>query len=100
MIWLSTRGLAPPRARILHIDHARWYLIHWIASHSGASWNYIQFRRVRPVAGVTDLQLACFIRAAERLGWISPLWWLLSIEAGFAIWNGPGPVRGSFWARA
>lgn len=100
MIWLSTRGMGAPRARILRIGRTRWYLFHWIASHNGASWNYIQFRRVRPVAGVTDLKLAPFIGAAERLGWISPSWWLLNIEAGFEVWNGgQGLATTSFWAR-
>jgi Glycosyl hydrolase family 12 len=101
MIWLSTHGMGPARARILTIDHTRWYLFHWIASQSGVSWNYIQFRRVHPVTGVTDLKLAPFIRAAERLGWVRPSWWLLNIEAGFEIWNGgQGLATKSFWARA
>jgi hypothetical protein len=100
MIWLSIRGLAGVRAPILRIDNARWYLLHWIASQNGTSWNYIQFRRVHPVSGVSDLQLAPFIRAAERLGWIRPSWWLLNIEAGFEIWNGGrGLTTRSFWAR-
>jgi len=101
MIWLSTRGLPLSSTRVVRIDHARWYLVHWIAAHNGASWNYIQFRRVHPVAGVSDLQLAPFIHAAERHGWLRPWWWLLNIEAGFEIWGGgQGLATRSFWSRA
>jgi hypothetical protein len=50
MIWLSSRGLPLASRRVVRIDNASWYLAHWVPRRNGASWNYIQFRRVHPVA--------------------------------------------------
>ena len=57
--------------------------------------------RVHAVAGVSGLQLAPFIKLAERFGWIRPSRWMLNIEAGFEIWSGgKGLATSSFTARA
>ncbi len=102
MIWLSARRIkVPPRTRILHIDHVRWYLLHWPACHGGTCWNYIQFRRVWPVLRVRRLHLLPFIHRAEQRGLIRQAWWLENIEAGFELWQGgTGLGTGWFWARA
>jgi cellulose 1,4-beta-cellobiosidase len=89
MIWLNTRNLPPDSTRIVWVDGVRWYLAHWVATHrGGASWNYIQFRRVHPVRGVKNLRLNPFIHHAERYRLVSRRWWLLNIEAGFEIQHG------------
>jgi Glycosyl hydrolase family 12 len=101
MIWLSARGLPLASRRVVRIDNAQWYVAHWKPHRNGASWSYIQFRRVHQVAGVANLRLAPFIRLAERFGWIRPSWWMLNIEAGFEIWSGGrGLATRSFSARA
>lgn len=102
MIWLNARRVkVPPHTRILHIDHVRWYLLHWRACHAGTCWNYLQFRRVWPVLRVRQLHLLPFIHRAEKRGWIRPAWWLENIEAGFELWQGgAGLGTGWFWARA
>jgi hypothetical protein len=101
MIWLSARDLALASKRVVRIDHAEWYVAHWMPHRNGASWGYIQFRRVHAAAGVSGLQLAPFIKLAEQHGWIRPSWWMLNIEAGFEIWSGgKGLATRSFMARA
>jgi len=102
MIWLGARRIkVPARTPVVRIDHTRWYLLHWRACHRGDCWNYVQFRRVRPVLGVRHLALLPFIRRAEKRGWISPRWWLENIEAGFELWQGGrGLATNWFWARA
>jgi hypothetical protein len=101
MIWLGARRIkVPARTRIVRIDHARWYLEHWRACHLGDCWNYVQFRRVRPVLDVRRLPLLPFVHRAEKKGWVSPGWWLENIEAGFELWQGGrGLATDWFWAR-
>lgn len=93
MIWLSSRGFGPDLWPVVDVDHRRWHLAHWIASHQGARWAYLQFRLVRPAASVRDLDVRPFILKAERAGLIRPSWWLVSVEAGFEIWRGGVGLR-------
>jgi hypothetical protein len=101
MVWLRGRWPLASR-RIVSVGGVRYYIAHWVASHhTGPTWNYIQFRRVRPADGVTNLKLAPLIAYAERMHWISPRWWWLSIEAGFEIrGGGRGLAATEFSARA
>jgi hypothetical protein len=101
MIWLNARNYPVPRGtRKVWEDGQQWYLQRWIARHNGASWHYIQFRRVTPTWNVRQLRLMPFILRAETLNWIKPEWWLLNIEAGFEIWQGGvGLATQSFWAQ-
>jgi Glycosyl hydrolase family 12 len=100
MIWLKTRNLPKSSLRVVRIDHTKWYLVHWVASGQGRTWNYIQFRRVRPVKGVSGLRLWPFIKKSEQMGWVRPADWMLNIEAGFEIWSGgKGLGTKSFWAQ-
>jgi hypothetical protein len=103
MIWINSHGQPAPRANtpIVWEDHARWYLKSWITQHAGIKWRLIQFRRVRPVSQVANLQLNAFIDQAEAHHWIRPLSWMLNIEAGFEIWSdGSGLTTNWFAARA
>jgi hypothetical protein len=101
MIWLNSRGIAASHWPLVTVDHVRWRLAHWVAGgRSGQSWNYIQFRRVRPATAVRHLNVRPFIWAAEHAGLINQHWWLTSVEAGFEIWKGGiGLGTKSFWAR-
>jgi hypothetical protein len=103
MIWINSHGQPAPSAGtpIVWEDHARWYLKSWITHHAGIKWRLIQYRRVRPVSQVANLQLNAFIAQAEAHHWIRPLSWMLSIEAGFEIWSdGSGLATDWFGARA
>lgn len=101
MIWLNARHIpVPARTPVVRVDHVRWHLLHWRACHGGTCWNYIQFRRVRPVQRVRHLHLLPFIHRAEKRAWIRPAWWLENIEAGFELWQGgAGLATDWFWAR-
>lgn len=88
MIWLNARDYPAARSRVIRVDHRRWYLYHWVTSHDGARWTYIQVRAVRPVSHVRALALLSIIRRVERTGLIRPSWWMLNIESGFEIWRG------------
>src|SRR5580704_12543660 len=88
MIWLNARNYPAARSRVIRVDHRRWYVYHWVTSHDGAHWNYIQVRAVRPVRAVRGLALLPIVRKVERMGLIRPGWWMLNIESGFEIWRG------------
>ena len=85
MVWLRARWPHASYA-VVKVGGVRYYISHWTANHhTGVTWNYIQFRRVRPVAGVTGLKLAPFIAYAERHGWIKAGSWMDNIEGGFEL---------------
>ena len=85
MVWLRARWYHASY-KVVKVGGVRYYVSHWIANHyTGVTWNYIQFRRVRPVAGVTGLKLAPFIRYAERHGWIKASSYMDNIEGGFEL---------------
>jgi Glycosyl hydrolase family 12 len=88
MIWLNAGDYPAVPSRVIRIDHRRWYVYHWVTSHGGAHWNYVQIRAVRPVTAVHELSLLPIIGRVEQMGLIRPQWWMLNIESGFEIWHG------------
>ncbi len=89
MIWLNKTSniyKTTPK-KIVRIDGVKWYLTTWRVN-SAVPWNYVQFRRVHPIATVKALPLAPFFWATEKAGLLSNQWYLESIGAGFEIWNG------------
>ena len=70
------------------VHGVRYHLAHWVASHRGRRWTYVQFNRVRPTSEVRHLSVRQFIRVAEQHGLVKRHWWLSSVEAGFEIWRG------------
>lgn len=98
MLWINTRSFGDAsRAPVVRIDHTRWYVLHWVVRR-GRTWNYIQFRRVRPANHVHRLALRPFIQLCKRYGWIGRSWWLTAVEAGFEIWRGgAGLATTRFW---
>jgi hypothetical protein len=95
MIWLHTHGMSRPEGwPIYKIDGRRWWLEHWVTTDGkGNFWNYLQFRRVRPVNHVHNLRLRPFFKVAEQRGLIRPRWWVEDIAAGFEIWDGGQNLR-------
>ena len=73
---------------MVRVAGVRYFLAKWFDRKPSGSWNYVQFNRVMPAAGVTDLKLGPFIWFAERQGWILPSSWMDSIEAGFELRSG------------
>jgi Glycosyl hydrolase family 12 len=88
MIWLNAHDYPAIRSRVIRADHRRWYLLHWVTSHGGKHWNYIQVRAAAPTSRVRGLSLLPIIRRVEKLGLVKRRWWLLNIESGFEIWHG------------
>jgi hypothetical protein len=93
MIWLGAHDYPAGHAKIIRVDHRRWYVVHWVTSHDGKRWTYIQIRAVRRLTHVRHLALLPVIRRVERLGLVSRRWWLVNIEAGFEIWHGGQGLR-------
>lgn len=91
MIWLNRHGgccALQPGAPKVWVDGQEWWLSHWVTSHDGHSWNYIQFRRVHRTQRTDGLRIRPFIHRVERMGLIRPQWWIENLEVGFEIWNG------------
>jgi hypothetical protein len=88
MVWLNAHDYPAVHSKIIRVDHRRWYVLHWKASHAGRQWNYIQIRAVHPTTHVRSLSLLPIIKRVEKMGLVSRKWWLLNIEAGFEIWHG------------
>jgi hypothetical protein len=88
MVWLNAHDYPALHSRVIRVDHRRWYVLHWVTSHDGKHWNYIQVRAVRKISHVRRLSLLPIIRRVEKMGLVRRKWWLLNIEAGFEIWHG------------
>ena len=83
MVWLRARW-RHDSYKVVKIAGVRYFVAHWI-HHGGGTWNYIQFRLVRPAGSVTGLKLAPFISYAIRHGWIKAGSWMDNIEGGFEL---------------
>jgi len=96
MIWLRANGGAGPAgsrvARNVSIGGTTWdvYFADWV------TWDYIAYKKVS-AANDVSLDLNAFIDDAVSRGYVSKLWYLEAIEAGFEIWsNGTGLTTNSF----
>ena len=96
MIWLRANGGAGPAgtrvASNVNIGGTTWdvYFADW------AIWDYIAYKKVNPADNVS-LNLKDFIDDSVSRGFVSHLWYLEAIEAGFEIWsNGTGLTTNSF----
>ncbi len=94
MIWLQHEHVLspPPGSPVYTIDGIRWLEMRWITSHGGASWHYIAFVAVTPRTSA-NLWLNPFFRRAEQFGWLSPDWYLTSVDFGFEITRGGAGLR-------
>jgi hypothetical protein len=88
MIWLNNRGDMQPagrriasRVRIGGAAYDVWF------DHS-RSWNYIAYVRSAATASVSNFDLKAFIKDAVERGYIQTAWYLISVEAGFELWQG------------
>jgi len=95
MIWLRANGGAWPAGSYvgtISVGGASWdvYFADW------TSWHYIAYKKVNPADNVS-LDLKAFIDDAVSRGYVSHLWYLEAIEAGFEIWSyGTGLTTNSF----
>jgi hypothetical protein len=84
MVWLDSRDLYSVRGSPkIKIGRQRYYVISWRTGHNGASWRYVQFRRLWEGTVATNLNLSQFFTAAVRHHFISGRDYLDAIEAGY-----------------
>lgn len=88
MIWLNSRGFPANHWPLVKVGKTWYHLAHWTARSGSKHWQYIQFRRLHSSSRIKNLSVMPFIKVAERYGFISKHWWLISVEAGFEIWKG------------
>jgi hypothetical protein len=90
MIWLGDQGAPrfPPGAPVVTIDGAKYYVRATLRSDDGVSWHLLIYKRVVHTTSVSQLELSDFTQNAIARGQVQPTWYLISVEAGFEIWNG------------
>jgi hypothetical protein len=95
MIWLDSQGGVQPAGSIVASDVAIAGAT-WNVWQAQMSWNYIAYQRTSPVSSV-DFDLQEFIADATSRGAVQPSWYLVTVEAGFELWQaGAGLGTSSF----
>jgi hypothetical protein len=85
MIWINHSGGVQPAGSnqgSATIAGASWEV--WV---NGGQWNYIAYRRTSTTNSV-NLDLKEFFDDAVSRGQVQSAWYLISVEAGFELWNG------------
>jgi hypothetical protein len=94
MIWLNKMGTIQPagsKVATVSIAGASWDV--W---YTPMSWKYIAYVRASPTTSMS-FDLNAFIHDSVNRGYMSESWWLISVEAGFELWqNGTGLQSTSF----
>lgn len=97
MIWLASKGEIQPAGSLIASG----------VSIAGTSWNVwggsngmnnvISYVRASSVRSVCNLNLKSFVNDAVTRGYAQSSWYLISVEAGFEIWqNGSGLSSNAF----
>lgn len=89
MIWVAERDVTPIGEKIdqIELEGATWEV--WFGPNSGFST--VTYRRTE---GVSDfsLELTGFVADAVTRSDLEPNWYLLSVEAGFELWQASEPL--------
>lgn len=84
MVWLNKQGSIQPIGSVVannvSINGALWQV--W---HGGIVTSYVRLNGATTVSG---LELKNFMLDAQSRGYVNPAWYLISVEAGFEIWQG------------
>lgn len=98
MIWIDHEGGPQPFGSMkgtVNIEGASWEV--WEGPMDG--WRYIAYRRTNGTQSVSDLNLTAFAEDSVNRGWLDPSAYMVTIEAGFEIWQGgQGLKQNSFSA--
>ena len=87
MIWLKhTDGIPPAGSKVASTKIGGATYDVW--SHRRNSWNYVAYVRSVPTGSVHDFDLKAFIQDAVERNYIHNDWYLISVEAGFELWQG------------
>jgi cellulose 1,4-beta-cellobiosidase len=97
MIWLNRQGGIQPAGSLItsavSIAGANWDV--WLGTNNGI--NVISYVRSTGVTSVCNLNLKDFLTDAKTRGYIQPAWYLISVEAGFQVWqDGVGLASSAF----
>lgn len=95
MIWFNKQGAIQPAgskvATAVSLADATWDV--W---YTTMDWNYIAFVRTTSVTSAT-FDIKTFMDDCVSRGYINASWYLVSVEAGFELWqNGAGLASSSF----
>ncbi len=89
MVWLADQGPVQPAGSVVAsgvLIGGRRYDV-WYQPGDGAA-SVVTYQMTSQVSVVKNLNLGRLILAAERDGYTSARWYLISVEAGFEIWQG------------
>jgi hypothetical protein len=94
MIWLNKLGtIQPAGSKIANVSLAG---ATWDVWYTTMSWKYIAYVRTSSTTSAC-FDLNAFIKDSVSRGYISDSWWLISVEAGFELWqDGTGLESTSF----
>ena len=99
MIWLNRRGGVQPAGSLVSGNVSIGAATYQVWFKRSKDRNYIAYVAANTTLSVSDLDLLAFIHDAARRGYINSSWFLLSIEAGFELWEGgTGLATNSFAA--
>jgi hypothetical protein len=96
MLWIATRDASPvgSMVAVVTLEGAQWEV--WAGPHSG--WTAVTYRRVSNATSA-DLDILPFIDDATARGYGQRDWHMLSVEAGFEIWQASQTFEThSYWA--
>lgn len=91
MIWLGSKGTTavPPGTPKVTIDGTRYYFMESVRTSGTVSWPLLSYKPVSSgTTSVSKLAIKNFVQDSATRGYISPSMFLISVEAGFEIWNG------------
>jgi hypothetical protein len=91
MIWLNHQGsIQPAGAEVAPGVRIGGYLYNvWYGANNGDSdSDIITYQMASPRTEVADLDVDSVIRDAEQRGYTQSSWYLISVEAGFEVWQG------------
>jgi cellulose 1,4-beta-cellobiosidase len=92
MIWPYRRGPIQPIG--VPVGNYNAGIFKFQVWHGGIVTSYVQ---TFPSTPINSINLKSFILDAQARGYINPAWYLISVEAGFEVWQGqPGIATNSF----
>lgn len=91
MIWINWLGSIQPagsKVATVSVVNATWDV--WFADW--ANWDYIAYRRTTKTTSA-NFDINEFIGDAVSRGYIQNSWYLISVEAGFELWQGGAGLK-------
>jgi cellulose 1,4-beta-cellobiosidase len=90
MIWLNYQGGIQPAGS--KVDTVSLSGATWEVWHTTMGWQYVAYR-ITSNATSASFDLNAFVTDAVSLGYIKNSWYLVSVEAGFELWQGGAGLK-------